>query len=588
MKNKLKRLQLAIRNLNRRGFLFGAAFVLTFQGLILFGPKMGTYADPAEPEIIISANADVMSPFANALPSFDATPSDDSKYTTVVSSWNLEEGDYHELATDEAFEVGKPYTVRIVFTANDGYAFDNNTTFTINSGDTSSYGTLGDRQRTFYETPEGMQEEMFDITYDFNGGTAGGDGTISEQSGSYGMYLTEENLIDRFGVEAPAGKVLNYITINDEPFNVGDGFFLDRNIVIKYYWRDDTDELFTISFDANGGTLLDYDVPEAVPAGQTFVLNAPDETQVTPPDDKIFDAFEINGQRYNGGVVYTITQNSTFKLLWKDIEKVYYKVSFNTGTVFPEEYKLVDQYVEEGQSVAEPENAAGEKLSSIVTEYDGKYYYDDYELIGFYLEPSYDTLYNGQAITQNTVLYARWYDTISEYEQQISEVDLTVTPPVAGTEITMEDEEDWDSQEPELEVTLPEDVDYEFWVDHEDENYSYWVKEKSFYSDPFVGTLEKGGKYYAEIWLRTKDADTIAFARDVVVKVNGTALAADAISYDIDSIVVLVEVEIEDDTAAPNTGDYASEGGSVVAMSSAMMFVVMSGLMVWSFEKRRR
>ena len=39
---------------------------------------------------------------------------------------------------------------------------------------------------------------------------------------------------------------------------------------------------------------------------------------------------------------------------------------------------------------------------------------------------------------------------------------------------------------------------------------------------------------------------------------------------------------------APNTGDYASEGGSAVIMSSVMMFVVMSGLMVWLFEKRNR
>ena len=126
-------------------------------------------------------------------------------------------------------------------------------------------------------------------------------------------------MVTELGVNAPEGKALNYITIDDEFFNLGDGYFICRDVTIKYFWREDTGVLYAVTFDPNGGTVLDYGVPTEVPEGQTFMFHAPDETQILPPEGKEFDAFEINGVRYEDGAIFTVTEDSYFKILWKDI-----------------------------------------------------------------------------------------------------------------------------------------------------------------------------------------------------------------------------------------------------------------------------
>lgn len=323
MKNKLKRLQLATRNYKKKGFLFAGVFALTLIGLSILIPKLNIHADPGEPEIIVSANANIIQPVGGNSPVMWATSSDDVRYSVVLASWNLEEGpDYPYLELTDTFETSKDYTARVVFTANEGYAFDENTIFTINGGDTTAYGEGGYRQRLFQDTPApDGPEQTFSIDYDFNGGTKAGESTYHEESVGVGMEFTEDNLINGLGVTAPANQVLNYITVNDEPFNLGDGLYLHENIIIKYFWREDTGIMYTVDFDPNGGTPTEYyQVPPEVPAGQVFIFNAPDETQVIPPENKEFDAFEINGERHENGYVFTMNQNSTFKLLWRDIQ----------------------------------------------------------------------------------------------------------------------------------------------------------------------------------------------------------------------------------------------------------------------------
>ena len=250
-----------------------------------------------------------------------ATASDDARYSVAIDYWYLnEDPDYPRLDVTDSFETSKDYTVRVIFTPNENYTFDENTVFTINSGETSSYGEDGYRQRIFQDTPapEGS-ESVYNITYDFNGGNASGEEAAYEQSASIGLDFSMENLIDRFGVTPPDGQTLNYITVNDEPFNVGDGLYLHEDILIKYIWREDTGIMYTVDFNPNGGTPTEqYQVPDEVPAGQTFVFNAPDETQVIPPNNQEFDAFEINGERYENGSLFTINQNSSFKLLWRE------------------------------------------------------------------------------------------------------------------------------------------------------------------------------------------------------------------------------------------------------------------------------
>ena len=325
MRNKFKRIKLNIRNYKVRKIIFSLVFVLTLSSLSILIPKLSIHADPVDPEIILNANANVIQPIGGESPSWWATSSDDTRYSVILASWNLEEGpDYPYLENTDYFETGKDYTARVIFTANEGYTFDENTVFTINNENSSSYGSTGFRQTTFQNTPapNDNPEPKFSITYDLNGGTSGGESTIVEQSGSVGFELSEENLLTELGVMAPAGKVLNYVTINDQPFNIGDSFFLDRNIIIKYFWRDDTENMCTIAFDPNGGNATeDYVVPDSVPCGQAFVLNAPDESQVAPPENQELDAFEVNDDRYENGSLYIVDRNSFFRLLWRNAEQ---------------------------------------------------------------------------------------------------------------------------------------------------------------------------------------------------------------------------------------------------------------------------
>lgn len=708
MKNKLKRLQLTIRNFDKKSTIFGAVFALTLLSLSILIPKISTHADPGDPQVILEADARIADPVAGATPDMNIIATDNDKYSVSIAYWYLHEGSNPSLTTESVFEEHKDYSLRFVFEAKEGYTFRDDTAFTINGQSTLRYGTNAQREYTFQDVSAHAGETIFDITYDLNGGTVGGEGTFTNHSVSFGMELTYDALITHFGVEAPAGKVLNYVTINDVPFNIGDGYFLNENIVIKYFWRDDTSETYSIDFDINGGTAVNYDVPAEVPAGQAFVLNAPDTDQVLPPENQEFDAFEVNGERVEAGTTITINQDSTFKLLWKNIDSIpattyhtffektesateelawdadltdyinnkriewqnsptgqgvdeeyrndwealyvmedgiykypIYLITYFTGTTvsdtcnntilvgdpndltnlgcviynyrveyrevtvtkpthFTVEYndggvlragdKLVSQTVPAGEWAPEPENAAGEKLTEILTEVDGKYYYNDYELIDVYIDPEFATPFEGGPITENTTVYLKWRDTLEDYEQ-ISEVNLTITPPEPGTEITME-EDDWNSQAPQLDIVLPEGIQYELWTDSEDENYAYWVEEGAFGSDPFVGVIEKGGKYYAEVWLRTNVPDVI-FARDVAVKANGVALSADLISYDIDSLVVLVEVDIEDDepiaTGSPETGTSTNEGNSVTiaASGTAITAIALTGLIVVFYIRQK-
>lgn len=701
MKNRFKRLRLTIRNYHRKGIIFSSVFALTLLGLSVFVPKLDIHADPTNPEIILEADARITDPVAGATPDMNIIATDNEKYSVSIAYWYLHEEPYPSLTAESTFEEHKDYSLRFVFEAKEGYTFREDTVFTLNGQSTSCYGTNAYREYIFHDVSTYTGETIFDITYDLNGGTASGESTFTNHSVSFGMELTYDALITNLGVEAPAGKVLNYITINDAPFNINDGYFLNEDIIIKYFWRDDTPETYSIDFNINGGTAVDYDIPAEVPAGQSFVLNAPDESQVLPPENQEFDAFEVNGERVEAGTIITINQNSTFKLLWKGINNVpttthhtffektesateelawdadltdyinnkriewqnsqtgqgvdeeyrngwealyvmeggiykypvylntyfdsatinntcdgtiligdpddltnpncailnitynyrteYREVTVTKPTQFTVEYndggvlragdKLVSQTVPAGEWAPEPENANGERFTEILTEVSDKYYYNDYELIDAYTDPDFTTPFDGGPITENTTVYLKWRDTLEDYEQ-ISEVNLAVTPPEVGTEIVMEDEEDWDTQTPELSITLPDDARYNLWFDSEEENYAYWIKDREFGSDPFVGIIEKGGKYYVEVWLRTNDPDTV-FARDVVVKVNGAAIPAEFIAYDVDSLTALIEINIEDDvvsaTGSPNSGAVTSETNSATLVTSG---VVMTSIIL--------
>lgn len=114
------------------------------------------------------------------------------------------------------------------------------------------------------EEGEDYGEPTYTITYDFNGG-ATYDGKLTyEKKGlvSFAPDLSYNTLIDCFDYNSELdechpldiirGKELNYVTVNDEVHDLheGDGFFLQEDTTIKYFWTDLTLEDVNLSDDS--------------------------------------------------------------------------------------------------------------------------------------------------------------------------------------------------------------------------------------------------------------------------------------------------------------------------------------------------
>ena len=90
--------------------------------------------------------------------------------------------------------------------------------------------------------------------------------------------------------------------------------------------------MFLMTIDFNGGTSTMPSSGE-VPVGSEVYFETGQSIQsvVTPPSGKVFDAYEIDGVRYEHGDEYYVTQNFTLKFLWKDAPVTTYTVAFNAN-----------------------------------------------------------------------------------------------------------------------------------------------------------------------------------------------------------------------------------------------------------------
>ena len=75
--------------------------------------------------------------------------------------------------------------------------------------------------------------------------------------------------------------------------------------------------VYKITVDPNGGTIKNIEIPATVEAGTVLELIKLDSKQVEPPKKYVFDAYEINGERYEAGSKYTVNADTTIKILWK-------------------------------------------------------------------------------------------------------------------------------------------------------------------------------------------------------------------------------------------------------------------------------
>lgn len=76
---------------------------------------------------------------------------------------------------------------------------------------------------------------------------------------------------------------------------------------------------YQITVDLNGGTEGEvYLGSQEVPGETKATIYEPDESFVIPPQCKVFDAVEIEGERIEVGTEYTVHNDITLKILWKD------------------------------------------------------------------------------------------------------------------------------------------------------------------------------------------------------------------------------------------------------------------------------
>ena len=109
--------------------------------------------DKAFAETIINlATATVVAPAGGEYPSAEVSINGGEGYSATFWEWS--EG-VTPLSPSDQFETGHDYDVRVIFTADEGYSFDENTTFLINGQTTSSWGGEGHRQTTFTNIPAG-------------------------------------------------------------------------------------------------------------------------------------------------------------------------------------------------------------------------------------------------------------------------------------------------------------------------------------------------------------------------------------------------------------------------------------------------
>ena len=111
-------------------------------------------------------------------------------------------------------------------------------------------------------------EPVFTITYDFNGGaTFEGETTHTRRSVAVAPDLNYGTLVSCFEYVADLdechpldilkGKDLDYVTVNGEEHYLapGDGYMLDKDTTIVYYWNDLEMEEYTVT-DADGNSIV--------------------------------------------------------------------------------------------------------------------------------------------------------------------------------------------------------------------------------------------------------------------------------------------------------------------------------------------
>ena len=187
------------------------------------------------------------------------------------------------------------------------------------------------------------QFKKFTVKFDANDGT----GTMADGEAVEGKpYTLPDN-----GFTPPTNKEFDGWEVNGQKYKPGDNVTLTSDTTVKAIWKNIQ---VTVSFNNGGGTGTMN--PVKVDKGSNYTLPA---NGFTPPTNKEFDAWLVNGVEYEPGVQIQIDADTTVTALWK--EKA------------PTNYNVTVQNPQEGGTItANPASAkAGDEVTLTATPNEG-------------------------------------------------------------------------------------------------------------------------------------------------------------------------------------------------------------------------
>ncbi len=235
-------------------------------------------------------------------------------------------------------------------------------------------------------------EPTFLVIYDFNGGTVGGESTMETHQVAFGMELSEESLIDNFGVVVPTNKVLDAVLINNVRYELGDTYILNCDTTIKYLWIDVTPTMYTVTFDSEGGSAV---ASQEVEEGHNAT-----EPAAPTKDNHNFGGWYTDEECTSAFSFSTpITGDITLHAKWTEIvpdpQPTMYTVTFDSegGSA------VASQEIEEGHNATEP--TAPTK--------------DNHNFGGWYTDEECTSAFSfSTPITGDITLHAKWTEIVPD------------------------------------------------------------------------------------------------------------------------------------------------------------------------------
>jgi surface protein len=255
---------------------------------------------------------DVVVPNALELPAKTAKVSGDgallcvdsgiAEYGTAGISWTDDESG-KAMPADTKFLAGKKYTINVLVSAKEGYAFPaelTDITATVNGKEAAVKSVADGKyiQISYQFTATGTNK----VTVKFD--PCGGIGTMADES----VTAFTEYALPECGFTAPAGKVFAGWKSGEKVYAAGDTVTFDGDATVEAVWETIK---YTITFAANGGkgemTPVKADInSEAVLPECKFTFN-----------NKRFTGWFINGETKHAGDKVTVTKDMTFYAMWE-------------------------------------------------------------------------------------------------------------------------------------------------------------------------------------------------------------------------------------------------------------------------------